>query len=81
LPRERTIASLNVPAADRSFGCREAGERLSSAVAGAVKLNSLTDMFKIIADVTTLINVVVILNCAVLIVSTGLLFVLKGGAT
>ncbi|MBQ6708950.1 MAG: hypothetical protein IJM97_08385, partial [Clostridia bacterium] len=55
--------------------------RLSSAVAGTVKLNSLTDMFKIIADVTTLINVVVILNCAVLIVSTGLLFVLKGGAT
>ncbi|MBQ3004959.1 MAG: hypothetical protein IJD88_03420 [Clostridia bacterium] len=55
--------------------------RLSSAVAGTVKLNSLTDMFKIIADVTTFINVVVILNCAVLIVSTGLLFVLKGGAT
>ncbi len=55
--------------------------RLTSAVASTVKLNSLTDMFKIIADVTTLINVVVILNCAVLIISTGLLFVLKGGAT
>jgi len=55
--------------------------RFASAISAALKVDSLSDLFKIIADSTTLINVVVILNCVILIISTGLLMLLKGGGT
>ncbi len=75
-----TVALINIPVIIELF-IWTVVLRFASAISSALKLGELSDLFKIIADSTTLINVVVILNCVILIISTGLLMLLKGGGT
>ncbi len=53
--------------------------RLSAAVAETVSCTSISDTLKIIADATVFINVIIILNCVIIIISTALMLLIKAG--
>lgn len=53
--------------------------RLSASIASTVSCISISDTLKIIADSTVFINVIIILNCVIIIISTALMLLIKAG--